>query len=133
MIGRIQTDPIEVEDPFRDRGHDIGAVVTFLGVVRDKESSKELKHLFYEADETLASEEMNKVLDEAIKKYSLIDAIAIHRIGIINPGEISLFVAVCSMHRKESFEACSFIVDSIKERLPIWKKDHFVDGSESWH
>jgi molybdopterin synthase catalytic subunit len=131
--GRIQKEPIDISDPFRGRDHSIGAVVTFQGVVRSTEASRELKHLFYEADERLASDEMNKVLEEAVTKYKLIDAIAVHRIGVIKPGETSLFVAVGSTHRKEGFEACDYIVDSIKERLPIWKKDHFVDGTESWH
>jgi molybdopterin synthase catalytic subunit len=131
--GRIQTDPIDVSYPFKDSNLNIGSIVTFRGIVRDTESSRTLRHLFYDADEGLASEEINKVLEEAVRRYKLIDAIAVHRIGVVKPGETSLFVAVGSTHRKEGFEACSYIVDSIKERLPIWKKDHFVDGTESWH
>lgn len=133
MKGRIQTDPIDVSYPFKDSNLNIGSIVTFRGIVRDTESSRALRHLFYDADEGLASEEINKVLEEAVRRYKLIDAIAVHRIGVVKPGETSLFVAVGSTHRKEGFEACSYIVDSIKERLPIWKKDHFVDGTESWH
>ena len=133
MKGVIQRESIDASKLSEPRELNVGSTVTFQGIVRDTESSRELSHLFYDADEKLATVELNKILEEAKEKYGLIDAIAIHRIGIVKPGETSLFVAVNSTHRKEGFDGCKFIVDAIKERLPIWKKDHFVDGSESWH
>lgn len=133
MKGVIQRESIDASKLLEPRELNVGSTVTFQGIVRNTESSRELSHLFYDADEKLATVEINKILEEAKEKYGLIDAIAIHRIGIIRPGETSLFVAVNSTHRKEGFDGCKFIVDAIKERLPIWKKDHFVDGSESWH
>ena len=133
MKGVIQRESIDASKLLEPSELNVGSTVTFQGIVRNTESSRELSHLFYDADEKLATVEINKILEEAKEKYGLIDAIAIHRIGIIKPGETSLFVAVNSTHRKEGFDGCKFIVDAIKERLPIWKKDHFVDGSESWH
>ena len=133
MKGQIQTSSIDFASYIESSDHSVGSTVTFQGIVRNMESSKELKHLFYEADEKLAIEEMNRILDDAIKKFNLIEAKAVHRIGMVKPGETSLLVVVHSSHRKEGFEACEYIVDVIKERLPVWKKDHFLDGSESWH
>jgi molybdopterin synthase catalytic subunit len=112
---------------------EIGSSVVFEGIVRKTESSKELTHLFYESDEKLAEEELNRILEEAHRKFNLIDALAVHRVGLVKPGEVSLLVAVYSSHRRESFEACRYIVEAVKSELPIWKKDHFADGSESWH
>ena len=131
--GVIQRESIDASKLLELRESNVGSTVTFQGIVRKSESSRDLSHLFYDADEKLATVEINKILEEAKEKYGFIDAVAIHRIGIVKPGETSLFVAVNSTHRKEGFDACIFIVDAIKERLPIWKKDHFVDGTESWH
>ncbi len=133
MKGQIQTSPIDYASYIGSSDHGVGSTVTFHGIVRNMESSKELKYLFYEADEKLAIEEMNRILEDATKKFNLIEAKAVHRIGIVKPGETSLLIVVHSQHRKEGFEACEYIVDAIKERLPVWKKDHFLDGSESWH
>ncbi len=133
MKGIIQTDSIVPETLHKLSDLETGAEVSFEGIVRKTESGKELAHLFYDSDEKLAGSEMNKILEEAKEKFKLIDAVAVHRVGIVKPGEISLYVAVYSSHRREGFEACSHIVEEIKARLPIWKKDHFIDGSESWH
>ncbi len=133
MKGTIQTDPIDASAILRTRNLEIGSSVVFEGIVRKTESTKELAHLFYESDEKLAEEELNKILKEAHTKFNLIDAFAVHRVGVVEPGEVSLLVAVYSSHRREAFEACSYIVEAIKSGLPIWKKDHFADGSESWH
>ncbi len=133
VVGRIQREPIEVEPFLKSYDMGVGSIITFQGIVRKTESSRELEYLFYEAEEKLATEELTRLLTEAKEKFNLIDALAVHRIGIVNPGEISLLVVVNSGHRNEGFKACSFIVDAIKERLPIWKKDHFVDGEETWH
>lgn len=133
MKGTIQTDPIDISAILKTHNLEIGSLVIFEGIVRKTQSSKELTHLFYESDEKLAEEELNRILEEAHQKFYLLDAFAVHRVGVIKPGEVSLLVAVYSSHRRESFEACSYIVESVKSRLPIWKKDHFADASESWH
>lgn len=131
--GTVQTEPIDLSSLLETEDLNTGSVVTFEGIVRKTESSKELLHLFYEAEKELAENELNKILEEAFTKFTLIDALAVHRVGIVKPGELSLLVSVSSSHRKEGFEACRYIVEEIKTRLPIWKKDHFVDGTETWH
>jgi molybdopterin synthase catalytic subunit len=131
--GSIQIEPIDTAALLKSGNLEIGSIVIFEGIVRAEESSKELRHLFYDAEAEMAEGELNKILGEASSRFNLIDAVAVHRIGIVKPGEISLFVAVSSKHRKEGFEACDFIVEAIKQRLPIWKKDHFADGTEAWH
>ncbi|MEM4778801.1 MAG: molybdenum cofactor biosynthesis protein MoaE [Thermoplasmatales archaeon] len=113
--------------------YDIGSSVTFEGIVRRDEGGKELSFLLYEAERDLAERELMNILEEAKQKYHFEDAIAVHRIGKLAPGERSLFVRVFSEHRKEGFEGCIYIVDELKRRLPIWKKDIYNDGSEKWH
>jgi molybdopterin synthase catalytic subunit len=131
--GAIQTEPIDTADLLKSGNLETGSIVIFEGIVRAEKSSKEISHLFYDAEVEIAEGELNRILDEASSRFTIIDAIAVHRIGIVRPGEISLFVAVSSKHRNEGFQACAFIVDAIKQRLPIWKKDHFADGTEAWH
>ena len=108
-----------------------GGLVTFSGIVRKTESGRELKSLFYEAHESMALKKIKEILEDAIKRFGLLDAIAIHRIGEVQVGEISVFTATASIHRKDAFRGCEFIIDRIKLDCPIWKKDIFKDG-ERW-
>ncbi len=108
-----------------------GGLVTFSGIVRMTESGRELKSLFYEAHESMALKKIKEILEDAIKRFGLLDAIAIHRIGEVQVGEISVFTAAASIHRKDAFRGCEFIIDRIKLDCPIWKKDVFTDG-ERW-
>ena len=108
-----------------------GGLVTFSGIVRKTESGRELKSLFYEAHESMALKKIKEILEDAIKRFGLLDAIAIHRIGEVQVGEISVFTAAASIHRKDAFRGCEFIIDRIKLDCPIWKKDMFTDG-ERW-
>jgi molybdopterin synthase catalytic subunit len=133
VIARVQEEAIKIQDFLGKENGESGAVVTFTGVVRRFEGEKELSALYYEAQEIIAKEELGKILDEAKQIYKIEDALAIHRIGTLIPGEISLFVKVTSSHRKEGFEACQYIVDELKKRVPIWKKDIYKDGSGKWH
>ena len=108
-----------------------GGLVTFSGIVRKTESGRELKSLFYEAHESMALKKIKEILEDAIKRFELLDAIAVHRIGEVEVGETSVFTAAASIHRKDAFRGCEFIIDRIKLDCPIWKKDIFKDG-ERW-
>ena len=108
-----------------------GGLVTFSGIIRKTESGRELKSLFYEAHESMALKKIKEILEDAIKRFGLLDAIAVHRIGEVQVGEISVFTAAASIHRKDAFRGCEFIIDRIKLDCPIWKKDVFTDG-ERW-
>ena len=107
-----------------------GAVNLFVGTVRNSANGKNVVWLEYEAYESMAVAEIRKIIDEASHRWPLLGWAVSHRIGTLKPGEVSVAVAVSSPHRKESFEACQFIIDTLKEKVPIWKKEVFEDGEE---
>ncbi len=107
-----------------------GAVNVFVGTVRNNANGKNVVWLEYEAYETMAVAEIKKIIDEASHRWPLLGWAVSHRIGTLKPGEVSVVVAVSSPHRKESFEACQYIIDTLKEKAPIWKKEVFEDGEE---
>jgi molybdopterin synthase catalytic subunit len=107
-----------------------GAVNVFIGNVRDTANNKKVVWLEYEAYESMAVAETRKIIDEATKRWGLLGWAVAHRIGTLRPGETAVAVAVSSKHRKESFEACQFIMDELKKTVPIFKKEVFDDGEE---
>jgi molybdopterin synthase catalytic subunit len=108
-----------------------GAVNAFIGNIRDTANNKKkVMRLEYEAYEPMAIAEIKKIVDEATPKWGLLGVAISHRIGTLKPGETAVVVAVSSKHRKESFEACQFIMDELKKRVPIFKKEVFDDGEE---
>ena len=109
-----------------------GACVTFDGWVRNHNEGKEVLRLEYEAYPALALSEGKKVLSEATEKFGLLEARSIHRVGPLKIGDIAVWVGVSSAHRDESFDACRYIIDEVKHRLPIWKKEHYTDGDSGW-
>ena len=110
------------------RGDANGAVVTFLGTTRLFAEGKKVLHLEYEAYTEMAVMEMDKIRGEIQAEFSIQDIAVTHRVGRVDIGEISLVVAVASPHRKEAFLACHEMVDRLKTRAPIWKKEFFEDG-----
>jgi len=130
MAFRISSSPIERSVADADRS--TGAVVVFDGIVRNNNEGREVASLEYEAMESLAFKEGNRILDEACQKFPIIEAECVHRIGHLMIGDIAIRVVVSAGHRKEAFGACAFIVDEVKSRVPIWKKEHYVDGSTDW-
>jgi len=107
-----------------------GAVNVFVGTVRNNAKGKNVVWLEYEAYETMAVAEIRKIIDEASHRWPLLGWAVSHRIGTLKPGEVSVVVAVSTPHRKDSFEACQFIIDTLKEKAPIWKKEVFENGEE---
>ena len=110
----------------------IGARSVFEGTVRDTNDGHDVKKLEYECYESLAIKEGNKILGEAIEKFGLIDAFCIHRIGTLEVGETAVIVVATSGHRDEAFKGCRHIIDEVKCRVPIWKKEHYQDGETEW-
>lgn len=108
-----------------------GAVNVFVGTVRNNAQGKNVLWLEYEAYESMAVSEIRKIIDEASHRWPLLGWGVSHRIGTLKPGEVSVVVAVSSPHRKQSFEACQFIIDTLKEKAPIFKKEIF-EGGEEW-
>ena len=110
----------------------IGARSVFEGTVRDTNDGHDVKKLEYECYESLAMKEGSKILGEAIEKFGLIDAFCIHRIGTLEVGETAVIVVATSGHRDEAFKGCRYIIDEVKYRVPIWKKEHYQDGETEW-
>ena len=110
----------------RDRN---GAIITFLGNTRRLNGEKEVLFLEYEAYEPMPRKELEKIKRAAVDKWGDVDIAIAHRFGRLEIEDTSLVVAVGSKHRREVFEVCNFIVDRIKESVPIWKKEVFADGS----
>ena len=110
----------------------IGARSIFEGTVRNTNDGHEVKKLEYECYESLAIKEGDQILDEAIEKFDLIDAFCVHRVGTLEIGETAVIVITTSGHRNESFKGCRYIIDEVKCRVPIWKKEHYEDGETDW-
>ena len=107
-----------------------GASVLFTGTVRDHNKQDKVSKLHYEAYQEMAEKILQEIENEIHTKWKINKFIAIHRIGTLKVGEVSVAVAVSSEHRKEAFEACKFGIDLIKERAPIWKKEFAESGAE---
>ncbi|MCH8244193.1 MAG: molybdenum cofactor biosynthesis protein MoaE, partial [Planctomycetes bacterium] len=112
----------------------LGAITTFEGATRD--DSHELHgpvvRLEYEAYREMAVKQMERLVKEAMNRWSLGRVAMIHRLGSVGPAEISIMIAVASGHREESFVACRWLIDTLKKDVPIWKKDVFADGTVEW-
>jgi molybdopterin synthase catalytic subunit len=111
------------------RQDDSGAVTLFYGVVRNENLGRAVQYLEYDAYPEMAIKKMREVADEVRARFPVTGIGVLHRIGRLEIGETSLLVAVSSGHRKESFEACHYAVDRIKQIVPIWKKEVWEDGS----
>ncbi len=108
-----------------------GAIATFVGTTRNENSGRRVLRLEYEAYEPMALSEMRKLAEEAFRRWGITRAAVTHRIGVVEIGEASVAIAVSAPHRAEAFSACRFLIDRIKEIVPIWKKEHF-EGGEIW-
>ena len=108
-----------------------GAIVTFDGVVRDHACGKRVTHLYYEAYPGMAAKELEKLRQQTLQRFSVQQVAVVHRIGRMEIGESSVFIAVSSSHRADAFEACRYLIDRLKTSVPIWKKEFYEDG-EVW-
>jgi len=108
-----------------------GAVVLFLGRVRDRNGNKAVLSMDYEAYDKMAVTKMEQLEKMACEHWPVSKICIVHRIGSLQLGEVSIAIAVASPHRKDAFAACRFVIDSFKETVPIWKKEYFQDG-EGW-
>ena len=109
-----------------------GACVCFEGWVRDHNDGNEVRALEYEAHQGLAVKEGNVIVAEAVAKFELQAAVAVHRVGYLDIGDCAVWVGVASSHRGDAFAACRYIIDELKQRLPIWKKEHYAGGESGW-
>lgn len=108
-----------------------GGIDVFIGTVRDLTKGKKVLRLEFEAYEPMAVKELEKIAAQAFEKWSVQKLLIHHRTGILEVGEIPVVIAVSCAHRDAAFEACRFVIDTLKETVPIWKKEVFQDG-ETW-
>ncbi|MFN8576377.1 MAG: molybdenum cofactor biosynthesis protein MoaE [Candidatus Sericytochromatia bacterium] len=109
-----------------------GASVVFEGLVRNHNEGKEVLQLEYEAFERMCEKEAKKIFDEAKEQFKIFDIVCIHRVGKLEIGDIAVWLGVNSAHRGDSFKACEYVIDNIKTRLPIWKKEYYRNGDSGW-
>jgi len=109
-----------------------GAYVQFEGWVRNHNEGQPVIRLEYEVYEPLAVREGERILTEAVQRFGVARAAAIHRSGMLELADVAVIVGVSSAHRGEAFEACRYIIDQLKLRLPIWKKEYYANGVTEW-
>lgn len=112
--------------------HCAGAFVTFEGKVRNRNEGRNVIRLDYEAFEPLAVKEGQQILDEAKSMFALELATAVHRLGTLEVGETAVWIGVAAGHREKAFQACEWIIEELKRRVPIWKREHYSDGDPIW-
>ena len=106
-----------------------GAIVMFDGVVRGHSRGRRTLYLEYEAYEEMALKQMRALAEEALERFDIRDVALVHRLGRLEIGESSVFIAVFSEHRAAAFDACRYLIDTLKRTVPIWKKEYFEDGA----
>ena len=128
----ISEDPIDVEGLLANVKDDsAGASILFLGTVRNHNEGYDVSGIYYEAYIRMAEDAMSKIEAEVIKRWNLKKFAAVHRIGNLKIGEVSVAIAVSSEHRAEAFEAARYAIDQIKTEVPIWKKEVINNGKEA--
>lgn len=109
-----------------------GAVVLFLGTVRNNTNGRKVKHLEYEAYAPMAEKKMEEIGEEINEKWGIQSVAIVHRVGKLEIGEVSVAVGVASPHRRDGFEACQYAMDRLKQIVPIWKREVWEDGEAEW-
>ena len=130
LLSETAIDPAALKPALLD--DTAGACVTFEGWVRNHHGGEAVAALEYEAYEPVAEAEGTRILEEATSRFEVVTAFGRHRTGKLAIGDCAVWVGVCAAHRGAAFDACRYIIDQIKVRLPIWKKEHYVNGDSGW-
>ncbi len=124
---------IDVDALKRDLENDrAGAFAAFQGWVRNHNEGRAVESLEYEAYGPIAVSEGERVLAEALERFNLLKVAAAHRVGHLQIGDCAVWVGVSAAHRGAAFDGCRYVIDELKSRLPIWKKEHYADGDSGW-
>jgi len=128
----VGSEPIDGGSLIEEIGRsDAGAIVLFLGTVRDHSEGKEgVTHLEYEVFAERVETKIREIVDEACARWPVLDTVVEHRSGTVEVGEASVAVAVSSAHRSDAFESARYVIDELKKRAPIWKKEFWPGGAE---
>jgi len=111
---------------------DDGAALLFWGVVRNQNEGRPVSHLEYSAYAEMAERMMQRIGEEAIARFGVGDVRVVHRVGKLEIGEASVGIAVASPHRAEAYEASRYVIEELKRRVPVWKREGYVDGESEW-
>jgi molybdopterin synthase catalytic subunit len=123
-------DPAPLVDAVRSNG--IGAISLFLGTVRDTSDGRGVTALDYSAYTSMAEEELSAIVDEAEARFGMSSIVVEHRVGELSLGDVSVGIAAAHPHRQPAMDCTRFVIDEIKKRVPIWKREHYVDGTREW-
>ncbi|MCO6458343.1 MAG: molybdenum cofactor biosynthesis protein MoaE [Pirellulaceae bacterium] len=130
---RIVDTPIDSHDVLQSVASPLaGAVVLFLGTTRAVTHGRQTSSLDYECYGEMAAGKLRELADEARRRWPLVGCSLVHRIGHLELGEASVAVAVSSAHRRDAFEAGQWLIDTLKETVPIWKRENWADGTSQW-
>lgn len=109
-----------------------GAYASFEGWVRDTNEGKAVKRLDYEVYSVLAEKEGSKIIEEALSKFDILSAACVHRVGHLELGDMAVWVGVVAGHRDAAFVGCRYVIDEVKKRVPIWKKEFYLSDDSGW-
>jgi molybdopterin synthase catalytic subunit len=129
---KILTEPLDIQQSIDSvMSPESGGIDVFIGTVRNATKGKRVVRLEFEAYEKMAVSEMQKIADEVVKRWPVHKILIHHRTGVLEVGEVPVVIAVSAAHRAAAFEACRYTIDTLKQTVPIWKKEVFEDG-EVW-
>ena len=130
---RLTTRAIDVEALTREvAAEDRGAVSIFLGTVRNSNEGRAVSGIDYSAYDAMAVAEMNRIADEASERFRGVAIALEHRIGTLQVGDVSVAIACAHAHRAEALDANRYVIEELKRRVPIWKREHYLDGTSEW-
>ena len=132
-IGRLSRSPIDPVVLLREIGDpSYGAVLVFLGVVRDVNDGRSVSGIEYSAYEAMAASELQAIADEAAVRWDTASVLIVHRLGELALEEASVAIVVAHAHRDEAYELSRWTIEELKRRVPIWKREHYADGTREW-
>jgi molybdopterin synthase catalytic subunit len=130
---RLTTQSIDVSSLTREvAADDRGAVSIFLGTVRNANEGRTVNGIDYSAYDAMAVAEMNRIVDEAISRFPGVAIALQHRTGTLNVGDVSVAIACAHAHRAAALDANRYVIEELKRRVPIWKREHYLDGTSEW-
>lgn len=130
---RITPDPIDAAALLRDAvSPSDGAALLFWGVVRDEHGGRAVSSLEYEAYAPMAEAELAAIAAEARERWGTGEIVVVHRVGRLEVGEASVAIVVAAPHRAEAYEASRYVIEELKRRVPVWKREGYVDGESEW-
>ena len=132
-VGRLTREPIDAVALLRNVARPVhGAIVLFLGVVREVNEGRSVTGIEYSAYEGMAASELQAIANEAAHRFGSDDVVIVHRLGELDLEETSVGIAVAHAHRDEAYQLSRWTIEELKRRVPIWKREHYVDGTREW-